>query len=555
MINSIAYPAHDTKTITFSSEAERHILIQNKHAGTAAESNSAGGQQLSPEIAIDAKSRFYIIIATLLVLFLGALDALVMSAAMPTIVSDLGGLHLYSWVYSAYLLARAVSLPVFGKLADIFSSRRLYIISILIFLLGSILAGLAQSMMQLILSRVLQGIGAGGNFALVYIVLADVSTSENRGKTLSLGSFIWGLASLLGPTFGGFVVTYFSWRWIFFINVPLGLLSLVGIAIYLVEVRDKKQEAAIDYWGAFTLSTTILGLLTVFLLAGRSYDWISPQIIGLSMLTIATSLAFYYAEKRAREPVLSLEFFGSRGFSIGNGSAFLASFTIFSLFAYSPLFIQGALGKTPLQMSVAMLSLSLGWSIGALVCGQTVNRFGQKPSTVFGSLCLAVGGGILITFSTGTSLTTCSIVLGFVGTGMGFVSIATLLVVQDSLEKSDLGVATSSHQFARTLGGTIGVGISGSFVTMTLSNVMETVKNTGLNNLPPSLKVQIEQSAENIFRPEVQALLAPDIQKIFQEAVARGVAMVFWTTFFASLLCLTLSILIPVRSVPKSIDS
>jgi predicted MFS family arabinose efflux permease len=176
MINSIAYPAHDTKTITFSSEAERHILIQNKHAGTAAESNSAGGQQLSPEIAIDAKSRFYIIIATLLVLFLGALDALVMSAAMPTIVSDLGGLHLYSWVYSAYLLARAVSLPVFGKLADIFSSRRLYIISILIFLLGSILAGLAQSMMQLILSRVLQGIGAGGNFALVYIVLADVST-------------------------------------------------------------------------------------------------------------------------------------------------------------------------------------------------------------------------------------------------------------------------------------------------------------------------------------------------------------------------------------------
>ena len=527
-------------------------MIQNKHPGAAAESKSADGQRLSPEIAIDAKSRLYIIIATLLVLFLGALDALVMSAAMPTIVSDLGGLHLYSWVYSAYLLARAVSLPVFGKLADIFSSRRLYIISIFIFLLGSVLAGLAQNMMQLILSRVLQGIGAGGNFALVYIVLADVSSPENRGKTLSLGSFIWGLASLLGPTFGGFVVTYFSWRWIFFINVPLGLISLVGIAIYLVEVREKKKEAAIDYWGAFTLSTAVLGLLTVFLLAGRSYDWISPQIIGLTMLTIAASLAFYYAEKRAPEPVLSLEFFGSRSFSTGNGSAFLASFTIFSLFAYSPLFIQGALGKTPLQMSVAMLSLSLGWSVGALACGQTVNRFGQKPSTVFGSLCLAVGGGVMITFSTGTSLMTCSIVLGFVGIGMGFVSMATLLVVQDSLDKSDLGVATSSHQFARTLGGTIGVGISGSFVTMTLSNVMESLKNTGLNNLPPSLKVQIEQSAENIFRPEVQALLAPDIQKTFQEAVARGVSMVFWITFFASLLCLIISVLIPVRSVPMA---
>ena len=406
-------------------------------------------------------------------------------------------------------------------------------------------------MMQLILSRVLQGIGAGGNFALVYIVLADVSSPENRGKTLSLGSFIWGLASLLGPTFGGFVVTYFSWRWIFFVNVPLGMFSLVGIAVYLVEVRDKKKEAAIDYWGALTLSTTILGLLTVFLMAGRSYDWISPQIIGLSMVTIAAGIAFFYAEKRAREPILSLDFFGSREFSTGNGSAFLASFTIFSLFAYSPLFIQGALGKTPLQMSVAMLSLSLGWSFGALACGQIVNRFGQKPSSVFGSLCLVVGGGIMTTFTTGTSLAACSIVLGFVGVGMGFVSMATLLVVQDSLDKSDLGVATASHQFSRTLGGTIGVGISGSFVTMTLSNVVESLMNSALNNLPPSLKNQINQSIENIFRPEVQALLTPEIKKTMQEAMARGVSMVFWITFFASLLCLILSVLIPVKTVSR----
>jgi MFS family permease len=278
----------------------------------------------------------------------------------------------------------------------------------------------------------------------------------------------------------------------------------------------------------------------------------SLQIIGLSMITIAAGITFFYAEKRAREPILSLDFFGSRGFSIGNGSAFLASFTIFSLFAYSPLFIQGALGKTPLQMSVAMLSLSLGWSVGALACGQIVNRFGRKPSTVFGSLCLVLGGGILITFSTGTSLAACSIVLGFVGVGMGFVSMATLLVVQDSLEKSDLGVATASHQFFRTLGGTIGVGISGSFVTMTLSNVMESLMNTGLNNLPPSLNAQIKQSVETILRPEVQTLLTPEIQKTIQEAVARGVSMVFWITFFASLLCLILSILIPVRTVPRS---
>jgi EmrB/QacA subfamily drug resistance transporter len=489
-----------------------------------------------------------VIAAALLTLFLGALDALVMSAAMPTIVTDLGGLHLYSWVYSAYLLARAVSLPIFGKLADIFRSRRLYVMSILIFLLGSVWAGLSQSMTQLIWSRVLQGIGAGGNFALVYIVLTDISAPQKRAKTLSLASFIWGLASVLGPTFGGFVVTYFSWRWIFFANIPLGLFSLLGIVIYLVEVRPKKKDAAIDYLGVLTLSTAIVGLLTAFLLAGRNYAWISPQIIGLLLITVTAAVAFYFAEKRAREPILSLGFFANRGFSMGNGSAFLASFTIFSLFAYSPLFIQGALGKTPLQMSVAMLSLSLGWSIGALACGQIVNRLGQKASTVLGSLFLTIGGVITLTFSTATSLTACTVVLGFIGVGMGFVSMATLLVVQDSLDTSDLGVATASHQFSRTLGGTIGVGISGSFVTLSLSGALESTLSSGASSLPPSINVQIQQNIENIFRPEVQILLDPQAQLTLKSAVAQGVSMVFWISLFASLLCLVLSAILPART-------
>jgi EmrB/QacA subfamily drug resistance transporter len=506
----------------------------------------------APEGLISRKKRFYVIAATLLTLFLGALDALVMSAAMPTIVTDLGGLHLYSWVYSAYLLARAVSLPIFGKLADIFRSKSLYVISICAFLAGSVLAGLAQSMTQLILSRVLQGIGAGGNFALVYIVLTDISSPENRGKTLSLASFIWGLASVLGPTFGGLVVTYFSWRWIFFINVPLGLFSLLGVVLYVVEVRPKKKDASIDYLGVFTLSTSILGLLTVFLLAGRDYAWISPQIFGILLITFGSAIAFYYAEKRARDPILSLEFFSRRGFSIGNAAAFLASFTIFSLFAYSPLFIQGALGKTPLQMSVAMLSLSLGWSMGALACGQIVNRLGQKASTVLGALFLAVGGATTLTFSTDTSLATCSVVLGFIGIGMGFVSMATLLVVQDSLDITDLGVATASHQFSRTLGGTIGVGISGSFVTRSLSNDLKSLMNTDLTGLPPSLNVQIKQNIENIFRPEVQMLLTPEVQQTMQAAVARGVAMVFWISLFASVVCLVFSVILPAsRQVPS----
>ena len=165
-------------------------------------------------------------------------------------------------------------------------------------------------MIQLTLSRALLGVGAGGNFALAYIVLADISPPEKRGKMMALASFIWGLASVLGPTLGGFIVNYFSWRWIFFINIPLGVIALLGILMYLTETREKKREASIDYLGVFTLSTTILVLLTAFLLAGRTYAWTSPQIIGLFMMTLVSGIAFYHAEKRAREPILPLERWG-----------------------------------------------------------------------------------------------------------------------------------------------------------------------------------------------------------------------------------------------------
>ncbi|MBW2409979.1 MAG: MFS transporter [Deltaproteobacteria bacterium] len=497
------------------------------------------------EMVFSRRSRLYIAAAALLALFLGALDALVMSAAMPTIIADLGGLHLYSWVYSAYFLARAVSLPIFGKLADIFNSKRLFIISISIFLVASIFAGLAQSMTQLVVWRVFQGIGGGGIFALVYIVLTDISSPENRAKNLSLGSFIWGLASVLGPTFGGFVVTYLSWRWIFFVNVPLSILCLLGIGIYLVEIREKKKEVAIDYLGALTLSTGVLGLLAIFLLAGRAHAWASAPIILLLAVTIISGIAFYFVEKRASEPILSINFFGTLGFSAGNGAAFLASFSIFALFAYSPLFIQGALGKTPLEMSLAMLSLSLGWSAGALSCGQLINRIGKKPSTILGSLLLVVGGGLTLGFSTASALITCVIVLGFIGVGMGFVSMATLLIVQDSLDVSDLGVATASHQFFRTLGGTVGVGVSGSFVTAALAASMDSLIQSESSNSSPSLSNDVIQNVENLFRPEVQALLTPDVQKTLQIAVSQGVSLVFWIALCAAFVCLLLSLILP----------
>jgi EmrB/QacA subfamily drug resistance transporter len=524
----------------------RPSLKQNRIQHPCAKKAKKENRSTIPEREISARDRIYLIAAALLALFLGALDALIMSAAMPTIVAELGSMHLYSWVYTTYFLARAVSLPIFGKLADLHKTKTLFLVSIGIFLIASVLAGMSPNMIFLIVLRVFQGIGAGGNFALVYIVLSDVSSPESRGKTLSLASSIWGIASILGPTIGGFIVTYFSWRWIFFINVPLGLLSLVGIAGYLIEMRSKKKEVHLDLSGVAILSVFILSFLMVFLVGGRTYAWHSIPVISLMALTFLAAGGFYFVEKHAVEPILSLRFFEISEFRIGNAAVFLSSFTIFSLFAYAPLYIQGALGKSPMMVGAGMLSLSLGWSVGSLMLGQMLNILGQRISALIGSFCLVGGCSVCLFFTTETSMATIFLIFLLIGIGMGFVTLTTLVVVQNCLDISDLGIATASHQFARTLGGTVGIGICGSFVTAKISQAAHTLVNSGLTDaVPPTLLSNIKANIENLFLPEVQTLLSENARIILQEAIAKGVSVMFWIVLIASLICLCFCLLLP----------
>jgi EmrB/QacA subfamily drug resistance transporter len=486
---------------------------------------------------MDPKRRMMIIFSALMALFLGALDALIMTAAMPTIVSELGGLHLYSWVYSAYLLSRAVSLPVFGKLGDLFKNKHIFLVSIAIFLLSSTTAGFSPNMTFLIVCRVFQGIGAGGIFAMVYIVLADISPPGQRTKTMSFASSVWGIASVLGPTLGGFIVSYMSWRWIFFINVPLGLISLGGISFFLVEIREKRKKVSLDLLGVLTLSVSIVALLSLFLTGGKDYTWGSPQVMGLLVVTILAGMAFFYCEKRAEDPIISLDFFKQRGFAMGNASVFLSSFAIFAFFAFAPIFIQGAQGKSPMQVGVAMLSLSLGWSIGSIVFGQISDRLGAKTAAILGALFLVAGCGLSLTFDLNTSMLFSFFVFQLVGLGMGFVALATLVIVQNAVDPSDLGVATASHQFMRTFGGTVGIGICGGILMSRLIHVMD--------SLPKVAFDQPQISIESLMRPEFQALLPETARSSLQGSIASSVQIVFWVALFISLLCLAICFLLP----------
>ena len=497
-------------------------------------------------MTISPTRRSAVIAAALVALFLGAMDALVMSAAMPTIVAELGGLHLYSWVYSSYFLARAVSLPIFGKLADLYQNRSLFLSAIGLFIVSSVAAGCAFNMITLIVVRVFQGIGAGGIFALVYVVLSDVSPPQHRGRTLSFASSVWGIASVIGPTLGGFIVTYFSWRWIFFINLPLGLASLWGIGAYLTELRTKKDHVSLDFAGVATLTTAILAFLFAFLLGGRNYAWASPTIIGLLLLSVAGIIIFIAIERRAQDPILSMAFFRIRGFSTGNAAVFLSSFAIFSMFAFAPLFIQGAQGRSPMAVGVAMLSLSLGWSVGSIALGQFIDRIGRKGIAVAGALCLVSGCALTLTFTPDTSISYLFVTFFIIGIGMGWVALSTLMVVQSCVQEKDLGVATSSNQFARTLGGAVGVGVCGSFIATRFSQLFEALHASDLlDQLPVQLNEAGFGQIESLLRPEAQAVMPEALRLMVQTAVVEGVTGIFWTVTAAAGLCLLICLLMP----------
>ncbi len=507
-------------------------------------------------MTLNSTQRITVIAAALVALFLGALDALIISTAMPTVVAELGGLHLYSWVYSAYFLSRAVSLPIFGKLADLYRSRNLFLSAITIFLLASIGAGSAGDMTALIAARVIQGIGAGGIFALVYIVLADISLPQSRGRTLSLASSTWGIASVLGPTLGGFIVTYFSWRWVFFINIPLGVACLWGIGRHLVETRTKKATVSLDLGGAATLAATILAFLFLLMTGGRSYGWISFPAMGLLCASLLGLAAFVHIERRAREPILSIGFFKNRSFAAGNGAIFMSSIAIFSLFAFAPLFIQGAQGRPPMQVGLAMLSLSLGWSLGSIALGQVIDRLGRKSCAAVGALCLIAGCASTLTFTSQSTVSYSFICFFIVGIGMGMVSLSTLMVVQAGLAPQDLGVATSSNQFARTLGGTVGVGVCGALIANRFAGLAPAIEKTGLlERLPARLTENGLGEVGQWLQPEVQALLPPDIRSVIQHTVTTGVGDVFLAVTFAAVGCLVLCLLLPKEARPDQISS
>ncbi|MGW7042528.1 MDR family MFS transporter [Streptomyces avermitilis] len=472
----------------------------------------------APAEAPPSRTKYAVMAAVVVAMLLASLDSLILGTAMPTIVGELGGLDHLSWVASAYMLATAVSTPVWGKLGDMYGRKGVFIASIGIFLLGSVVAGLAQSMGQLIGFRVLQGLGGGGLMVGALSIIGELVTPRERGKFQAMASAVMGAAMVGGPLAGGFLTDHFSWRACFYLNVPLGLAALVTIVVAL-HVPKRRSEARIDFLGAALLAAVITSLVLITTWAGTRYDWASPVILALAVVAVAGFALLIRVERRVAAPMLPLGVFRSANFSWANALAFLFGFVMVAAMTFLPIYQQTVQGASATSAGVLMLPLLLSMVGVNLFTGQLISKQGdfRRYAVIGGALLLA--GVVLLSFmDTGTSRLTTGVYMTVFGAGIGFLMQVTLSVAMESVEMKDLGVASSTITLTRTIGGSFGVSLAGIVFSRRLTEGMSGASGEAPDGAAGG---HTQLSADGLTQ------LPDRLREMYERAVSDGVHQVF----------------------------
>ncbi|WP_431962040.1 MDR family MFS transporter [Actinacidiphila sp. bgisy160] len=487
-----------------------------------------------------------VLFGLMIAMLLAMLDNMIIGTAMPTIVGELGGLEHLSWVVTSYTLATAASTPVWGKLGDMYGRKGIFMSSIVIFLIGSALSGMAQDMGQLIAFRAVQGLGAGGLIVGVMAIIGDLIPPRERGKYQGMMAGVMAVAMIGGPLVGGSITDNWGWRWSFYINLPLGVVALFMISAVL-HLPKKHIKTSIDYLGTVLLTVSITSLVLLTTWGGNQYAWGSPQILGLLVLGLAALAAFLYVETRVAEPVIPLHIFHSRNFSLISVIGFLVGFVMFGAMTFLPLYQQTVQGASATNSGLLLLPLLLAMMVVSLIAGRITTQTGKyKIFPIVGGGLMTVGLYLLSTMDTGTTRFVSGVWMAVLGAGMGFLMQITMLIAQNSVEMKDMGVGSSSSTLFRTIGGSFGVALFGAIFT-------HQVQNTMTDRLGDAASGAASGSAQ--LDPAGLAKLPPAVKDAYLHAVAGGTHHVFLWGAAVSVIGFLLAFFvkeIPLRSAPTA---
>ena len=503
------------------------------------------GQEQTHTSGLSLKRRRIITVGILIGTFLGALEATVVSTAMPTVIASLGGLHIYSWVFSIYLLTSTVTVPIWGRLSDLYGRRVFYIAGIALFLLGSALSGQSQTMLELIIFRAIQGLGAGALVPLGLTIIGDLYAMVERTRVQTLFSAVWGVASILGPVTGGFLTDQLSWRWVFYINIPFGLAAAVIIGVALVE-EGFRRKAAIDYPGAILLTASITLFLVALMEGGSgvlgSGGWSSWPVISMLAGSAGLLVSFVYVESRVPEPIVPLSLFSNAIFRAATVNGLLAGMALFGSISFIPLYVQGVMGGSATQAGSVLTPILLGWVTFAAIGGRLLLRVGYRSTVIAGMILLATGFFFLTRIRPSAGPIYIILDMLATGAGMGLSMLTLLIAVQSAVPRELLGIATSSTQFFRSIGGIVGVALMGSVLSSRLSSEVE--KIVGSDGSHQEL-AELARHPDIIINAEARARIPAPVLQDFTTALDHALHSVFLVGLAVAILALFSAFLVP----------
>lgn len=445
-------------------------------------------KHLAEKISISVRNketnRPLVLTAIVIGMFMAAIEGTIVSTAMPGIVSDLGGFSKFSWVFSSYLLMSAITVLLFGKLSDLFGRKPIYTFGVVVFLVGSVLCGFAQTMESLIFFRLIQGIGAGAVQPIALTIVGDLYSMEERAKIQGYLASVWGISAITGPALGGLFVTYFDWAWVFWMNVPLGILSLIGVLLLLHE-RIEKKKKSIDYPGAIILLLSVSALMVILIQGGTYWAWSSVPIISLSGFAMLGICSFFLVEKRAREPIMPLGIWRDPVISLANSVTFTTGIIIIGVSSFLPTFVQGVMEKSPIVAGFTLTTMSIGWPIASTIAGKLVIKIGFRITSVLGGLSLLLGSTIYMLMTPELGPLFAGTGSFFIGVGMGLTSTTFIVAIQGAVPWEKRGIATASNVFMRTLGSAVGAALLGGILNSRLMRYIEqrqTSESLGINS-------------------------------------------------------------------------